>query len=59
MTRTWHFGETPSDEFRDMYTRVLKGNIGVGTSMIIILVLFNFMDPLNINVPSLLLVQIP
>ena len=31
VTRTWHFGENPSDEFRDMYTRVLKGNIGVGT----------------------------
>lgn len=28
VTRTWHFG-TPTDEFRDVYTRVLKGNIGV------------------------------
>jgi len=35
VTRTWHFGENPSDEFRDMYTRVLKGNIGVGTTIII------------------------
>ena len=29
VTRTWHFGENPSEEFVDMYTRVLKGNIGV------------------------------
>jgi len=30
VTRTWHFGEaTPS--FREYYTRVLKGNIGVDT----------------------------
>lgn len=29
VTRTWYFGEEPDDEFRDMYTRVLKGNIGV------------------------------
>jgi Xaa-Pro aminopeptidase len=28
VTRTWHFG-TPTDEFRDTFTRVLKGNIGV------------------------------
>lgn len=28
VTRTWHFGK-PTDEFRDVYTRVLKGNIGV------------------------------
>lgn len=28
VTRTWHFGE-PTDTFRDVYTRVLKGNIGV------------------------------
>ena len=28
VTRTWHFGEA-TDEFRDTYTRVLKGNIGV------------------------------
>ena len=28
VTRTWHFG-TPTDEFRDVYTRVLKGNIAV------------------------------
>lgn len=31
VTRTWHFGENPSEEFRDYYTRVLKGNIGVDT----------------------------
>ncbi len=31
VTRTWFFGEDPGDEFKDMYTRVLKGNIGVGT----------------------------
>ncbi|EED87073.1 predicted protein, partial [Thalassiosira pseudonana CCMP1335] len=30
VTRTWHLGE-PSEEFVDMYTRVLKGNIGVDT----------------------------
>eukprot|EP00542_Grammatophora_oceanica_P020470 CAMPEP_0194041766 /NCGR_PEP_ID=MMETSP0009_2-20130614/13602_1 /TAXON_ID=210454 /ORGANISM="Grammatophora oceanica, Strain CCMP 410" /LENGTH=733 /DNA_ID=CAMNT_0038685373 /DNA_START=101 /DNA_END=2302 /DNA_ORIENTATION=- len=30
VTRTWHFGE-PTEEFRDLYTRVLKGNIGVDT----------------------------
>ncbi|KAL7483195.1 hypothetical protein ACHAW6_008849 [Cyclotella cf. meneghiniana] len=29
VTRTWHFGESPSEEFKEMYTRVLKGNIGV------------------------------
>ena len=28
VTRTWHFG-TANDEFRDVYTRILKGNIGV------------------------------
>jgi Xaa-Pro aminopeptidase len=28
VTRTWHFG-TPTPEFVDYYTRVLKGNIGV------------------------------
>ncbi|KAL7557547.1 hypothetical protein ACA910_019258 [Epithemia clementina (nom. ined.)] len=28
VTRTWHFG-TATPEFRDMYTRVLKGNIGL------------------------------
>lgn len=28
VTRTWHFGEG-TDEFKDTYTRVLKGNIGV------------------------------
>eukprot|EP00536_Pseudo-nitzschia_multiseries_P010640 jgi/Psemu1/319884/estExt_fgenesh1_pm.C_3330003 len=28
VTRTWHFG-TATDRFRDIYTRVLKGNIGV------------------------------
>merc|ERR1719223_1344015 len=27
-TRTWHMGEA-TDEFKDTYTRVLKGNIGV------------------------------
>ena len=31
VTRTWHFGENPGEEFIDMYTRVLKGNIGVDT----------------------------
>ena len=30
VTRTWHFGE-PSEDFKEMYTRVLKGNIGVDT----------------------------
>lgn len=29
VTRTWFFGEEPSEDFVDMYTRVLKGNIGV------------------------------
>ncbi|KAL7539370.1 hypothetical protein ACHAWF_006392 [Thalassiosira exigua] len=29
VTRTWHFGEDPGEEFVDLYTRVLKGNIGV------------------------------
>ena len=29
--RTWYLGDSPSAEFRDMYTRVLKGNIGVDT----------------------------
>ncbi len=29
VTRTWHFGENPDEEFRELYTRVLKGNIGV------------------------------
>jgi len=28
VTRTWHFGEA-SEEFKENYTRVLKGNIGV------------------------------
>lgn len=28
VTRTWHFGK-PSSEFKEMYTRVLKGNIGL------------------------------
>lgn len=28
VTRTWHFGEA-TDEFKENYTRVLKGNIGV------------------------------
>ena len=28
VTRTWHFG-TPTEEFVDAYTRVLKGNIGL------------------------------
>jgi len=28
VTRTWHFGEA-TDEFKEAYTRVLKGNIGV------------------------------
>lgn len=30
VTRTWHFGDA-GDEFRELYTRVLKGNIGVDT----------------------------
>jgi len=30
VTRTWHFGEG-TDEFKDVYTRVLKGNIGMDT----------------------------
>ena len=30
VTRTWHFG-TATEEFRNVYTRVLKGNIGVDT----------------------------
>eukprot|EP00543_Licmophora_paradoxa_P000493 CAMPEP_0202446252 /NCGR_PEP_ID=MMETSP1360-20130828/4812_1 /ASSEMBLY_ACC=CAM_ASM_000848 /TAXON_ID=515479 /ORGANISM="Licmophora paradoxa, Strain CCMP2313" /LENGTH=643 /DNA_ID=CAMNT_0049062697 /DNA_START=72 /DNA_END=2003 /DNA_ORIENTATION=- len=29
VTRTWHFGDEPSEDFIDAYTRVLKGNIGV------------------------------
>ena len=29
VTRTWHFAENPDEEFRELYTRVLKGNIGV------------------------------
>mmetsp|Transcript_33619 Transcript_33619/g.79289 ORF Transcript_33619/g.79289 Transcript_33619/m.79289 type:complete len:744 (-) Transcript_33619:2983-5214(-) len=28
VTRTWHFGEA-TDQFKEIYTRVLKGNIGV------------------------------
>jgi len=28
VTRTWHFGKA-TDEFKDVYTRVLKGNIAV------------------------------
>lgn len=28
VTRTWHLGEA-TEEFKDTYTRVLKGNIGV------------------------------
>ena len=28
VTRTWHFG-TATDDFKEVYTRVLKGNIGV------------------------------
>lgn len=28
VTRTWHLGQA-TDEFKDVYTRVLKGNIGV------------------------------
>ena len=30
VTRTWHFGEA-TEEFKECYTRVLKGNIGVDT----------------------------
>jgi Xaa-Pro aminopeptidase len=30
VTRTWHFGEG-TEEFKDTYTRVLKGHIGVDT----------------------------
>ncbi len=30
VTRTWHLGEA-TDTFKEMYTRVLKGNIGVDT----------------------------
>jgi len=30
VTRTWHFG-TATEEFKEYYTRVLKGNIGVDT----------------------------
>ena len=30
VTRTWHFGES-TPEFKENYTRVLKGNIGVDT----------------------------
>jgi Xaa-Pro aminopeptidase len=29
VTRTWYFGKTPDPAFVDMYTRVLKGNIGL------------------------------
>jgi Xaa-Pro aminopeptidase len=32
VTRTWHLGEA-TDEFKDAYTRVLKGNIGVDTAI--------------------------
>ena len=31
VTRTWYFGDEPAEEFKEMYTRVLKGNIGVDT----------------------------
>lgn len=31
VTRTWYFGDDAGDEFRGLYTRVLKGNIGVDT----------------------------
>jgi len=31
VTRTWHFGQNPSEEFKEMYTRVLKGNIALDT----------------------------
>lgn len=31
VTRTWFFGEHPSNEFKEAYTRVLKGHIGVDT----------------------------
>jgi Xaa-Pro aminopeptidase len=30
VTRTWHLGEA-TQEFKEVYTRVLKGNIGVDT----------------------------
>ena len=30
VTRTWHFGEA-TDAFKDAYTRVLKGHIGLDT----------------------------
>jgi hypothetical protein len=33
VTRMWFFGENPSEDFKDMYTRVLKGNIGVGKTV--------------------------
>jgi Xaa-Pro aminopeptidase len=32
VTRTWHMG-TGTDEFKDVYTRVLKGHIGLDTSV--------------------------
>lgn len=32
VTRTWHFG-VATNEFKENYTRVLKGNIGVDTSI--------------------------
>ena len=31
VTRTWHFGEDAGAEFWDVYTRVLKGKIGLDT----------------------------
>ena len=31
VTRTWHFEEDAGAEFRDVYTRVLNGNIGLDT----------------------------
>ena len=31
VTRTWYFGEDVGAEFRDVYTRVLKGHIGLDT----------------------------
>lgn len=31
VTRTWHFGENPTDEFKEAYTRVLKGHIALDT----------------------------
>ena len=33
VTRTWYFGDDAEAEFRDVYTRVLKGNIGVDTTV--------------------------